>query len=274
MLTLLFRHHPVQRLALILSGFCVLLFLVVPILVIIPLSFNSDSYFTYPLAGFSLKWYAAFFESPNWLLALRNSLLVAGVATLLSTLLGGAAALGLSHPRFPFKRLAMAIILAPMILPVIISAVALYFTVTRLGLTDSLPALILAHTTIAAPFVIIAVSAGLEGFDQNLMRAAASLGAPPMVAFRRVMLPLLAPSVATGAIFAFVASFDDLVIALFVAGTEQRTLPRQMWSGVRENLDPTILAVATMLVGLSAVVLLAVGLLRRSQRSHSTGGIK
>ena len=156
-----------------------------------------------------------------------------------------------------------------MILPLVISGIAIYFSYARVGLTDSLLGLVLAHTMIASPFVVIAVTAVLARFDETLMRAASSLGAGSFTAFFRVRLPLIWPSILTGAIFAFVASFDDIVIALFVTSAEQRTLPRQMWSGVRENLDPTILAVATMLVALSALVTLSTAWLgARRGRQH------
>jgi putative spermidine/putrescine transport system permease protein len=183
--------------------------------------------------------------------------------------LGTMAALGLARLRASWRRALTAVLLAPMILPLVISGIVIYFAYARVGLTDSLLGLVLAHTMIASPFVVIAVTAVLARFDETLMRAASSLGAGSFTAFFRVRLPLIWPGILTGAIFAFVASFDDIVIALFVTSDEQRTLPRQMWSGVRENLDPTILAVATMLVALAALVTLSTAWLgARRGRQH------
>jgi putative spermidine/putrescine transport system permease protein len=271
MFDLLLARHPLGKCLLL--GFCgaVLVFLMGPLLVIVPLSFNSEPYFTFPLAGFSTRWYEAFFESDNWLLALRNSIVVGSSVAVLSVALGTMAAIGLARLRPGLRRSLTAILLAPMILPLVISGIAIYFAYARLGLTDSLLGLVLAHTMIASPFVVIAVTAVLARFDETLMRAAASLGAGSLTAFWRVRLPLILPGIATGAIFAFVASFDDIVIALFVTSAEQRTLPRQMWSGVRENLDPTILAVATMLVALSALVTLSTAWLGARRQRQNLG---
>ena len=241
-----------------LRGFCVLvlLFLVAPILVIVPLSFNAEPFFTYPMPGFSLQWYREFFDSAVWQLALRNSVIVAFFATILSSVLGTLAALGLTRRDCPWRAGIMAVLVSPMIVPVVVSAVGIYYCFARVGLLNTLTGLVLAHTALGAPFVVITVTATLSGFDHNLMRAAASLGANPVKAFFRVMLPVIAPGVASGALFAFVTSFDEVVVALFISGSEQRTLPRQMWSGVRESLSPTITAVATLLI-VASIALLA-----------------
>jgi putative spermidine/putrescine transport system permease protein len=271
MLNLFFGWHPVARaLFLALCGL-VFVFLLGPMLVIVPLSFNSEPYFTLPMAGVSTRWYEAFFTSDNWLLALKNSLLVATAACGLSVVLGTAAAIGLSGLDGKFRRPLMTVLLAPMAMPLVISGIAIYFAYAKVGLTGTMPGLILAHTLIASPFVVMTVSASLATFDKTLLRAAASLGAGGWTAFRRVMLPLIFPGVGAGAVFSFVASFDDLVVTLFVASTEQRTIPRQMWSGVRENLDPTILSVATLFVLLSAVVTLTTTWLRTRTAAPSSG---
>jgi putative spermidine/putrescine transport system permease protein len=244
-------------------GGTVLLFLVAPVLAILPLSFNAEPFFTYPMPGLSLQWYREFLTSEVWQLALRNSLIVASSATLLATTLGTLAALGLSRPDCPARATITAVLISPMIVPVIIGAVGIYYAFAAVGLLNTLPGLILAHAVIGAPFVVVTVTATLTTFDQNLMRAAASLGAPPAIAAMRIMLPIIAPGVISGALFAFVTSFDEVVIALFIAGSEQRTLPRQMWSGVRETLSPTIAAVATLLTLVSTLLLLTVQWLRR-----------
>lgn len=241
-----------------LRSFCVLvlLFLMAPILVIVPLSFNSEPFFSYPMPGFSLQWYREFFGSAVWQLALRNSVIVAVLATTLSSILGTLAALGLTRRDCPGRATITAILISPMIIPVIVSAVGIYYYFARIGLLNTLTGLVLAHTALGAPFVVITVVATLSGFDHNLMRAAASLGAGPVRAFFRVMLPVIAPGVVSGALFAFVTSFDEVVVALFISGSEQRTVPRQMWMGLHESLSPTITAVATLLI-VGAILLLA-----------------
>lgn len=241
----------------------VLFFLMAPILAIIPLSFNSGQFLTYPLQGVSLRWYQEFLDSPEWMRALKNSFIIGGAATVLAASLGTLAALGLTRADFPGKGLVMALLLSPMIVPLVITAVGFYFFFAPLGLTASYTGLILAHTALATPFVVITVTATLQGFDATLTRAAASLGAGPVGAFFRVTLPLIAPGVASGALFAFATSFDEVVVVLLVAGPEQRTLPREMFSGIRENISPTITAVATVMILVSVALLASLELLRR-----------
>jgi putative spermidine/putrescine transport system permease protein len=263
--------HPsaLQRLGRLgLYGFAglVFFFLLAPIVVIIPLSFNSGSFLTYPLAGFSLRWYGDFFYSAGWLPALRNSVVVAVGTTAIATPLGTLAALGLVRANFSWKRLLVGLLISPMIVPVIIIAIAVYFIYSPLHLTGSLLGLVLAHVVLAAPFVVVAVHATLQGFDPTLWRAGSSLGARPIELFRRVVLPLIAPGVLSGALFAFITSFDELVTTLFLAGPEQRTLPLKMFDGVREQISPTITAAATLLIAVSVVLLGSVELLRRRGR--------
>ncbi|MBZ9603065.1 ABC transporter permease [Phyllobacterium chamaecytisi] len=254
--------------------FCgvVLLYLIAPILAIIPLSFNSVPFFTYPMSGWSLRWYEEFFLTDRWQGALYNSILVAVSATLLSTALGTLAALGLSRPTFPWRTAVMGLLISPMIVPGIITAVAVYFFYADIGLLNSYTGLIVAHTTLATPFVVIAVTATLAGFDHSLTRAAAGLGAPPITVFFKVILPLILPGMIAGSLFAFLTSFDEVIVALFIASAEQRTLPRVMFSGIREQINPTIIAGATVLTLFSVVVLAVVELLRR--RSERLRGIR
>jgi len=240
-----------------------LVFLIVPILVIVPLSFNAGSFLSYPLSGWSLRWYEAFLGSEEWMRALRNSLMIAPAATLLATGLGTLAAVGLARGEFRGKALVMAVLISPMVAPVVIIAVGLYFFFAKVGLLNSYLGLVLAHAALGVPFVVITVTATLQGYDRNFSRAAASLGATPWFAFRKVMLPLIAPGVISGALFAFATSFDEVVVTLFLASPSQRTLPMQMFGGIRENLDPTIAAAATLMVGASAVLLLLMEWLRR-----------
>ncbi len=245
----------------------VLLFLVLPILVIVPLSFNSGSFLVYPLQGLSMRWYADFFTSAEWMRSLTNSMIVAPAATLLAMVFGTLAAIGLTRGEFRGKALVMSLLISPMVAPVVIVGVASYLFFAPLGLGNSYISLILVHAVLGVPFVIITVSATLQGFNYNLVRAAASMGASPLLAFRKITLPLIAPGVISGALFAFATSFDEVVVTLFLAGPEQATLPRQMFSGIRENLSPTIAAAATLLIGFSIVMLLTLEWLRgRSEK--------
>ena len=253
----------VTRIGLIVLTGAVLLFLVAPILTIVPLSFSSGSFFYYPLPGLSLRWYQDFFTSSFWLSSLKNSLLIGISATLLATVLGTMAALGIWRARFPAQALVLAMLISPMVVPVVIIAVGVYFAFAPLGLTDGYLGLILAHATLGVPFVVITVLATLSAFDRTLLRAAESLGASQLATFRRVMLPLILPGVASGAVFAFAASFDEVVVVLLMAGPAQRTLPRQMFAGINDNISLTIAAAATMLIAISLALMIAVGALQR-----------
>lgn len=253
-------------------GFCaaVFLFLVAPILVIVPLSFNAEPYFTFTEGmlsldadAWSLRWYRQIVENEVWTRALVNSLIIGVASTVLATGLGTLAAMGLSSPAMPGRRLAMGLLISPMVTPVIIAAAGMFFFYSNLGLAQTHLGLILAHAALGTPFVVITVTATLSAFDTNLTRAAASLGAGPVRTFRRVQLPLIAPGVISGALFAFATSFDEVVVVLFMAAIEQRTIPRQMWAGIREQISPTILAVATFLIVFAVLLLLAVEWMRR-----------
>ncbi|MFX1802726.1 MULTISPECIES: ABC transporter permease [Paraburkholderia] len=240
----------------------VLFFLVAPILAIIPLSFNSGSYFSYPLQGFSLRWYEQALTSPDWQLALLNSVGIGAASTLIATCLGTLAALGLSRTQFPLRSIVMPIIISPMIVPIVVVAAGFYLVFAPLGLVNSYPGVIFAHAALGTPFVVITVTASLLSFDQSLLRAASGLGAPPWVAFRRVTLPMITPAVATGSVFAFATSFDEVIVILFIGGPNQKTVPRQMWSGIRDSIDPSILAVATMLIVFAVVLFMSINWLR------------
>ena len=264
-----------KALSLLRNCLCVLLlaFLIAPMLAIVPLSFNAEPYFTYPLRGLSLRWYTQFMASYEWRLAFGNSLAVAGATVVLATALGTLAAVGLSITNFRGKAALIALLVSPMMIPHIITGLGMYFFYSWLGATKSLWGLILAHTTVAAPFVLLTVAASLVHFRVNILRAAASCGARPSVALFRVVLPIIAPSILAGAVFAFVVSFDELIIALLLSGAEQRTLPRQMWAGTQEEITPVITAVSTMLMGVSVVVVIALQWLyarREKMEEHGT----
>ena len=270
--------HVAGHYALRVTAFLVLAFLMLPILVIVPLSFNAEPFFTFTegmLAldpdAYSLRWYEAIVEDRKWTLAIRNSFVIGIAAALLATVLGTVAAVGLASPWMPFKRLITALLLSPMIVPLIIIAAGMFFFYTRFGLVGTYAGLVIAHAALGVPFVIITVTATLTGFDRTLFSAGLSLGASPVKVFWDVVIPLIRPGVISGGLFAFVTSFDEVVLVLFLAGPEQRTIPRQMFSGLREQINPTILAVATLLVILSVALLVTLEVLRRrSERLRGT----
>jgi putative spermidine/putrescine transport system permease protein len=243
-----------------------LLFLLLPVFIVLPISFSEGSFISYPVQGFSLRWYASIFERYPWMFSIRNSLAIALAATALATALGTLAAWGLISASFPGKPALMGLLISPIVMPLVITALAVYFMFARLGILHTYTGLILAHTVLAAPYVVITVTATLQTLDPALVRAAASLGAAPLEGFRTVTLPLIAPGVVSGAVFAFVTSFDDVVVALFLAGPTQATLPLQLFSRLRDHLDPAIIAVAALLTLTSIGFMLVIELLNRRTR--------
>ena len=254
-------------------------FLMLPILVIIPLSFNALPYFTFNeemlklnADAYSLRWYQDMFANDQWIHSIKNSFIIGISATLLATLLGTLAALGLSRPHMPWRIPIMSLLISPMIVPIIITAAGMFFFYSSVGLSQTTPGIILAHTALGTPFVVITVTATLFGFDTTLMRASANLGATPVQTFFRVVVPMILPGVISGGLFAFVISFDEVVCVIFLAGFEQRTIPRQMWAGIREQISPTILAVATLLIVFSVCMMIVLEMLRR--RNERLRGIR
>ncbi len=260
----------------------VFLFLIAPILVIIPLSFNAEPYFTFTPEmlsldpdAFSFRWYEDFASKEIWQRSIQNSFIIAFASTLLATTLGTLAALGLSRSEMPFKGIFMGLLISPMIVPIVITAAGIFFFYATISdyipLTGTYLGIILAHTVLGTPFVVITVTATLSGFDHSLTRAGAMMGANPTTVFFKIIMPLILPGVISGALFAFVTSFDEVVVVLFVASVEQQTIPRQMWAGIRESISPTILAVATILICISIMLLATVEILRR--RSERLRGL-
>lgn len=243
-------------------GVAVLIFLLVPIFVIVPLSFSSGSFLSYPLPGWSLQWYRELFASTEWARATRNSFIVAPAATLIATTLGTLAAMGLARSKFCGRGMVSALLVAPMIVPIVVVAVSTYLVFARWGLAESYLGLILVHAALGAPFVVTTVLATLQGFNHNLVKASLSLGAGPVQTFFNVTLPVIAPGVISGALFAFAASFDEVVVTLFLAGPDQVTLPRQMFTGIRENISPVIAAVATLLTLFTTALMMTLEWLR------------
>lgn len=249
----------------LLYALCALVFiyLVFPLFVVIPISFNAGEGLSFPPTTYSLRWYENYLGDPAWIDATLTSVKVATLTAVLSTGLGTLAAIGLARGRLPVRTGLYAFVLSPMVVPVIVLAVGFYRFFSTIGLVGSILGLAIAHTVIAAPFVVLTVTATLARFDVQLEQASASLGAGPFRTFFLVTLPLIRPAVLTGALFAFMTSFDEVVIALFLGSASVATLPKMMWASMRSGIDPTIAAVSLLLIGLSLLVLTCAGFLRR-----------
>ena len=242
-----------------------LIFLIAPSLIVIPMSFSAGETLSFPPPGYSLRWYENFFTQPEWQSAARNSMIVAVLTTIVATVLGTGISIALMRGSVPARNLATSLFLTPMIVPAIVTAVAVYGLYVRFRLVGTVQGLVLAHTVLALPFVMINVSAVLQGMDIRLEHASRSLGATPVRTFFLVTLPLIRPGILAGALFAFITSFDELVVALFISGDRAATLPVQIWSGLRFEINPTVAAVSTLLIVLSTASLGLAGLLRRQQ---------
>jgi len=274
----------------------IFLFLITPIIIVVPLSFNVQPYFsftegmlTFRPSAFSLRWYwdilangmvdpdavigwwSDMWNNAQWIRSVRNSFFIGIMATLLATSIGTLAAIGLSRSEMPYKRAIMALLISPMIVPLVIIASGMFFFFSDVGIAKTYTGIIIAHAVLGTPYVIITVTATLVGFDDSLTRASASMGAGPSRTFFKVQMPLILPGVISGALFAFITSFDEVVVVLQLADVKQRTIPRQMFSGIREQISPTILAVATILVIISICLLTVLELLRR--RSERMRGL-
>ena len=276
--------------------FCavVFFFLVATLIAIVPISFSVSPFMVFTegmLAwppdpeAWSLRWYRNMIGdcsaevvsstvpcSTKWMKGTVNSFYIGIIATAIATVLGTMAALGLSRPHIPYKALIMSILISPMIVPLIITAAGMFFFYARINLVYTFTGVILAHVALATPFVVITVTATLVGFDMNMVKAAQSLGAKPIRTFFKVIMPLILPGIISGALFAFITSFDEVVIVMFMASIDQLTIPKQMWAGIRQEISPVILCMATCLVILSIVLLTTVELLRR--RAERLRGIK
>ena len=273
--------------------FCgiVFFFLIAPLVAIIPISFSRSPFMLFTegmLAwppdpeAWSFRWYRYMVGictdknlttpcSNRWMIGTVNSFFVGTISTLVATALGTLAALGLSRPHMPFKGLIMSILISPMIVPLIMTAAGMFFFYAKINLVYTFTGIILAHVALSTPFVVITVTATLVGFDTNMTKASQSLGARPARTFFKVIMPLILPGVISGALFAFITSFDEVVIVMFMASLDQLTIPKQMWAGIRQEISPVILCMATCLVALSIFLLTTVELLRR--RSEKMRGI-
>lgn len=254
-----------RRTALVLYVGLVLVFLIVPVLIIIPMSFSDSRFLSFPPPAYSLRWYEAFFGSSAWMAAARTSLLVAMGSTVIATPLGIAAAYAIASSQWRIMRFLRVVLLLPIIVPVIIIAAGVYFIFAEVGLLFTLPGLILANVMLSLPFVVTAVTAGLEGFDFTQERVARSLGMNRFRAFMTVTLPQVRPSVISGAVFAFIWSLDETIVALFISGGRNSTLTKQMFTSLRDEIDPTIAAVSALLTFTSILAAMLVFLMNRKR---------
>lgn len=253
----------------------ILLFLVFPVFVVVPVSFSSAKYLQFPPPGWSLQWYQNYLDRPGWVPATFLSIRVAIVVSILATVLGTAASLALVRGKFPGKSAINSFMVSPLVVPAIIVAIGIYFFYAQVRLVGNELGLILAHTALAFPFVVTNVSATLQGFDERLEYAAMNLGANRWRTFWRVTLPIIRPGVFAGALFAFITSFDELIVALFISGSGAVTLPRKMWDSLRQEIDPTIAAVSTVLILVSIVILFTAELVRqRSERARNVNWVR
>ena len=241
----------------------VLFFLLAPIFVVVPMSFSAGEYLEFPPQEWSLRWYHQYFESPDWRLATWISLRAAVLTMLVATPLGVAAAYGLHVSSSRYARLVQLVLITPLIVPIIILAVGIFYLYVQLGLVNTTVGLVLAHSILAIPFVVITASAGFAGFDMNQEKVARSLGASRFAAFRTVTLPQIRPSVIAGALFAFIVSLDEVVIALFISSGPKSTLTRRMFTGLRDEVDPTIAAISSILIIASVALLVIAQLVSR-----------
>lgn len=254
---------PVPKPALGFYAVAILVLLVAPTLVVIPISFSAGTIMSFPLPGLSAQWYREVLASPAWQSAVVNTLVIGSAATVLATTIGTVSAVGIDRLGRWFKTGALVLAVFPLMVPIVIVALGGYLALVKVGLNNTYLGAILLHAMLGLPFVVISVLSALQGFDRDLWRAASSLGARPLLTFRRVMLPIVLPGVMTGAVFAFATSLDEVVVASFVTAPAQKTIPLQMFSGIKNNTGPDVAAAATILLVLSVLFLGAIEVLRR-----------
>ena len=257
------EYNKVQRSVFVISSIFIAIFLIAPILVILPMSISESPFIKFPPDALTFEWFKNLYYDPKWTRALTTSLKIAAIAVSLSLMLGTSAALGLSRMQSKLRPLLEAFVLTPLIIPPIIIAVGLYSLYAPLGFLGSKLGLGIGHALLATPFVFIAVRASLLTFDQNIELAAIGLGASWITMAHRVMLPSIWPGLLAGSIFAFITSFDDVILALFLTDVRSRTLPRVIYEGVKYDTDPTIVALAAILIFISMTVLITNLILER-----------
>lgn len=254
----------VNRIALALASLGALLFLCLPVLIVVPMSFSASTSLRFPPEGFSLRWYAQVFGDPRWLQAMNTSLILALLSSTLALILGGLAAYGLTRGRFRGRELAQSNFISPLIIPSVVIAVAMYFALAKIGALGSFAGLLLGHTLLGVPYVVLILSVAIRSFDVRIEQVAFTLGASWFTMFRRVLVPNLLPSIAAAWIFAFVTSFDEVVVTTFIGGLHE-TVPKRMFNELVLQVNPSITAIATLLIAVSVLLmLLAAQLMRRS----------
>lgn len=253
-------------------AWCAIVFLLAPIPIIILVSFSSAQYLTFPPPGLSLQWYERFLGSSQWLESIWVSLQVAVFSAILTMVLATMAAIPMVRAEFSRKSIIYGVLLAPMIIPVIITAIALYFVFSQAGLTGTVLAITIGHTIVVLPIAFVVLSSTLQGLDPRLERAAISLGASPLVAFYRITFPLLMPAILSAGLFSFLTSFDELIIPLFLGGPTTQTLAVRIWNSVVMEIEPTISAVAVFLIGMTIIVMCLAAVFTRAVQRAGTGG--
>lgn len=248
----------------------VFFYLIFPVFIIIPLSFSSSLFLEFPPKGFSLMWYKRFFYDFQWIDATKVSFIVAVFTTIFATILGTMASVGLVRGRFPGRNIIYTLFLSPMIMPLVVVAIALYFLFVRLHLVGTYAGLIIAHTILSIPFVVVNVTAVLQGFDRTLENAATNLGANKLQTFFRITLPLISPGIFAGALFAFITSFDEIIIAIFLSGTSAVTLQKKIWDSIRLEINPMVSSIASLLIVLSVIILIGAEIIRRRAEKYKT----
>jgi putative spermidine/putrescine transport system permease protein len=241
----------------------VLVFMIMPNFVVFPISFSSATYLEFPPKQWSTRWYVDYFSRAEWIDATIHSFEIGICVTIIAVILGSLAAYGLVRGRFPGKKFINAVIISPMVAPILVTAVSVFILYTKLGLNGTMVGFIIAHTIVAIPFVVIVMTASLRGVDIALEQAAMNLGANRFTTLRRVVFPMALPGMISSGLFAFLISFDELIIAIFIASPRMSTLPKILWEGIRTEINPTIASVSTLLIGMSAISLISVGFVRR-----------
>lgn len=246
-----------QRLWLYTLAACVMLFLVIPTFIVIPMSFSASQYLEFPPREWSFKWYEFYFNSVSWMAATKISFLAALLTMIIATPLGLAAAYGLSVSQHKANQLIFLLLISPMMIPIILIAIGIFYLYVRLKMVNTLPGLVLAHTVHALPLALIILSAAFKGYDARLEMAARNLGASRFKAFMSVTLPQIKFSVITAAILSFLSSFDEVIIAMFISGGQNATLTRNMFNALRDQIDPTIASISTLMILVSSTLLIA-----------------
>ena len=253
-----------QRMWLYVFAVITMILLVIPTFIVIPMSFSDSQYLEFPPETWSLRWYRNYFGSSEWMLATRTSLTAAVLTMLVGTPIGVLAAYGLHASKVPYIRVAFVLLITPMMVPVVLVAIGAFYAYVKLQILYTMTGLVLAHSLLAIPLVVIVTGSALQSYDMNQEMAARSLGAPRWKAFLTITLPQIRFSVVTSALLAFLTSFDEVVIAMFISGGDNPTLTRNMFNALRDQIDPTIAAISTIMIGVTTLMMVLVQIFGRS----------